>query len=60
MNHHRLLKETEAAEYIGLAKKTLQKRRWAGLPPTFLKVGSSVRYTVSDLDEFLAKGRVER
>ncbi len=60
MTNPLLLRESEAGEYIGFKTKTLQRRRWAGLPPTYIKVGSNVRYSVADLDEFLASGRVER
>lgn len=55
-----LLRETEAADYIGFKVKTLQRRRWAGLPPSYIKVGARVLYDVADLDGFLAAGKIER
>ena len=56
-----LLNETEAAKYVGLKKKTLQRRRWAGCSPSYIKVGgTSVRYSTDDLDAFLLRGRFER
>ena len=48
-----LLNEQAASEVIGFAVKTLRKRRWQGLPPRFLKVGSKVFYSKEDLQEFL-------
>jgi hypothetical protein len=55
-----LLRESDAAEYVGLAVKTLQRRRWAGQPPSYVKATSRVLYDVTDLDKFLNAGRVER
>ncbi len=55
-----LLREKEAAEYIGFAVKTLQRRRWAGQPPSYIKAGARVLYDIADLDRFLIAGRVER
>lgn len=60
MKESKYVREPEAARRTGFAVKSLQKRRWAGLPPSYYKVGSNVLYAVADLDEFLAKGRVER
>ncbi len=45
--------EYHAAEITGFSVKTLQQRRWKGLPPIFLKVGRKVRYRESDLLAFL-------
>jgi hypothetical protein len=55
-----LLREKEAADYVGFAVKTLQRRRWAGQPPSYIKAGARVLYDVADLDRFLNAGRVER
>ncbi|MES2252455.1 MAG: DNA-binding protein [Pseudomonadota bacterium] len=48
-----LLNETKASEVVGFTTATLRKRRWQGLPPRFLKVGSKVYYDHDDLQEFL-------
>ena len=48
-----LLNETKASEVIGFTTATLRKRRWQGLPPRFLKVGSKVYYDRDDLQTFL-------
>lgn len=54
------LDENEAAQYLGIAKKTLSRRRWAGSPPSFHRFGRSVRYAIKDLDEFISNGFVSR
>lgn len=53
MPHSILLNEQTASEMIGLKVATLRKRRWQGLPPKFLKVGSKVFYKQEDLQKFL-------
>lgn len=45
--------EHEAAAILGFSVKTLQKRRWLGQPPVFLKIGRKVRYRLSDLHAYL-------
>lgn len=55
----RLLTRTEAAEYLGLAKSTLEV--WActkryDLP--FIKVGRAVRYRVADLELFIERNTI--
>jgi hypothetical protein len=54
-----VMNEKKAAKYIGLSPKTLQKYRWEQKPPTYIKVGSAVRYHKDDLDAFLDSNRVE-
>ena len=44
-----------AAEYCGLSKSFLDKRRVAGDGPLFLKFGRAVRYRREDLDHWMAK-----
>jgi hypothetical protein len=41
--------EREAANYLGLSARTLQKHRGTGLGPTFYKFGRSVKYAINDL-----------
>lgn len=43
-----------AAEQLGWAPNTLEKRRVTGDGPPFVKLGRSVRYRVSDLEAYLA------
>ena len=53
MSNPILLNEQTASKVTGFAVATLRKRRWQGLPPKFLKVGSKVFYKQEDLQEFL-------
>lgn len=45
----------EAALFVGLSPRTLEKRRGKGGGPKFLKLGHLVRYRVSDLEEWIAR-----
>jgi excisionase family DNA binding protein len=51
----RLLTEKEAADYLQQKVKTLQSRRVAGGGVPFVKIGRSVRYRVSDIENYLTK-----
>jgi predicted DNA-binding transcriptional regulator AlpA len=61
-----ILTEIEAAQYIGMSRSFLnadrsnghRKNRTKG--PAFLKLGRSVRYRKTDLDEWLKTNRVVR
>jgi hypothetical protein len=48
----KFIKETPAAEWLGLSVRTLQKQRLTGSGPRFHKFGGSVRYSFSDLEEW--------
>ena len=48
-----LLNEVQVAEYLNVKVSTLQRWRWAGTGPTFIKVGACVRYDAEDLREYL-------
>ncbi len=52
-----LVKEHEAARVLGLSVKTLRRWRWAGRPPTFVKIGSAVRYDVRVLADLVESCR---
>lgn len=60
MNTSPLIREIDAAAYLGLAPKTLARWRWAGKGPTFRKLGAAVRYATADLDAFIADAEVAR
>ncbi|WP_083836123.1 helix-turn-helix domain-containing protein [Sphingomonas elodea] len=51
-----LLTETEAADRLKLCTKTLRKERKAGRLP-YILIGRAVRYTLDDLESFIAKAR---
>lgn len=43
-----------ASQHIGLAVSTLEKMRVTGGGPKYVKLGRSVRYRLSDLEQYLA------
>ena len=47
------MRTPEAADYLGVTKSTLEKRRLTGDGPSYVKAGRSVRNCVSDLDQWL-------
>ncbi len=47
----------EAAKFIGSTESTMEKRRLAGLPPVYSKIGRKVVYSVADLEAFMASNR---
>lgn len=57
------LKEEEAAQYIGMSRSFLRKSRCEGRVgqrtpgPDYHKNGRAVRYSVEDLDRWLAQNR---
>ncbi len=51
------LRTPEAAAYVGLAAKTLEKLRWSGGGPAYFKLGKTVIYERSDLDAWLEANR---
>jgi predicted DNA-binding transcriptional regulator AlpA len=53
----RPLTETDAAGRLGLKVATLRAWRHQGRGPAFVRLGRSVRYLPSDLDEFLRANR---
>ena len=52
----RLLRTKEAARFLGLSIRTLEKHRTYGTGPTYRKVGGRVLYTVRDLEDWSAIG----
>jgi predicted DNA-binding transcriptional regulator AlpA len=55
----RALSTIEAAAHTGMGKGRLENLRVAGGGPKFMKLGRSVRYRVSDLDEWMDARLVE-
>ena len=48
------LSESEAAEYIGISKKTLQRWRFDHKGPPYAKLNNKlIRYRLADLDEWM-------
>ena len=52
----RLLRTQEAARFLGLSIRTLEKHRTYGTGPTYRKVGGRVLYTVRDLEAWTEIG----
>ena len=52
----RMLDTKAAAEYLDLSPNTLNRWRWSGDGPIFIKLGNAVRYRIADLDAFIARG----
>ncbi len=52
----RLLRTKEAARFLGISLRTLEKHRTYGTGPTYRKIGGRVLYTVEDLQAWSAIG----
>ena len=52
-----LIDENEAARRLGWSTKTLRRRRWSGQPPSFHKIGRSVRYRPAEIEAFIDAGK---
>jgi hypothetical protein len=55
----RMVNTGTAAQYVGLAKNTLEKMRLYGGGPRFSKYRRAVRYSVQDLDAWIEKNSAE-
>ena len=53
-----ILNTSEAAQYVRLAKPTLDRFRARGMGPAYCKLSGAVRYRKADLDEWLDSCRV--
>jgi predicted DNA-binding transcriptional regulator AlpA len=51
----RLLSVYEAARFLGLSVSTLNKRRFTGEGPRFIKLGRRVLYDIADLKEWASE-----
>lgn len=54
MDANKLLNQAEVAEFLGLSKAWLERARWAGDGPRYIKFGRAVRYKISDLEKYLS------
>src|SRR3546814_3120773 len=52
----RYLRTKEAAHYVGLSARTLEKHRTYGTGPAYRKVGGRVLYTLEDLRGWADRG----
>jgi excisionase family DNA binding protein len=51
-----LFKQKQAADYLGVSERTLEKWRLDGVGPRYTKVGRGVRYPEAGLVEFVEAG----
>ncbi|MBB3808742.1 helix-turn-helix transcriptional regulator [Pseudochelatococcus contaminans] len=54
----RFLRTKEAAEFLGLSPRTLEKHRTYGTGPLFRKLGGRVVYAIDELEAWADKGTV--
>jgi predicted DNA-binding transcriptional regulator AlpA len=54
----RFLRTKEAAEFLSLSSRTLEKHRTYGTAPAYRKLGGRVVYAVDDLESWAARGVV--
>ena len=52
-----LINEHQAAGILGIKVATLRRWRWAGKPPSFVKIGFAVRYDPEVLRDLIDAGR---
>ena len=55
---HRFLRTPEAARFLGLSDRTLEKHRTYGTGPAYRKLGGRVVYAVDDLETWAERGAV--
>ena len=57
----RLIKQSEAAAYLGLSEATLERDRWRGGNIPYIRVGPrSIRYSLDQLEEYVQSRTVGR
>ena len=49
-----LLTQREAATYLHLSERTLERFRVSGAGPKFVRLGRSIRYRLTDIEAFIA------
>ena len=54
----RYLRTQEAARFLGLSERTLEKHRTYGTGPAYRKLGGRVVYAVDDLEAWAERGAV--
>ncbi|MDP0926545.1 helix-turn-helix domain-containing protein [Paracoccus onubensis] len=54
----RFLRTRDAADFLGLSPRTLEKHRTYGTGPLFRKLGGRVVYAIDELEAWADKGRL--
>jgi excisionase family DNA binding protein len=58
---HGLIKQKEAASYLGLSEATLERDRWRGGEIPYIRVGPrAIRYDLTQLDDYLETKTVKK
>lgn len=52
----RYLRTPEAARFLGLSGRTLEKHRTYGTGPSYRKIGGRVVYAIADLEAWVGQG----
>ena len=52
-----LLREREAARILGVSEAWLQRQRWLGLGPTYVRHGRAIRFEPAALQEWIVEHR---
>ena len=58
IDRKKLLDTTQAAEFLGLSKLTMNRWRCQGLGPSYVKFGNKIKYKLDDLEAYIASHRV--
>lgn len=59
-----MMNEAQASVYLGLSRSTLRQSRMNGIrkhrfpPPPYVRLGRTIRYIRSDLDDWIQKHRI--
>lgn len=51
----RFLSERELAQLLNIKSETLRNWRWDRKGPIYIKIGTNVRYRMSDINDFINK-----
>lgn len=54
-----VMREKEAANYLGLSANTLRQYRMQGVGPAYSKNGTIVSYAKKDLDSYLQQAKIK-
>ncbi len=59
--HNKLLSAGKTAEILGLKESTLAQKRWRGdLSLPWIKLGTAIRYKLSDIDAYIERCTVQQ
>ena len=59
MKFQNFINEERLSQVTGKSKKTLQQDRWKGIGVPYYKIGGSVRYSETDVQNYLDGVRIE-